>query len=67
MSRRDWWFVLDVVSAPLRLDSAASLHPHVSHKGVKTNRGSVELRVRLLWVTPAQVGVLFFFSCSMGK
>lgn len=42
--------------------SATSLHPHVSHKGVKTNRGRVELRVGLLWVTPAQVGLIFFFS-----
>lgn len=67
VSRRDWWFVLDVVSAPLRLDSAASLRPHVSHKGVKTNRGSVELRVRLLWGNSCTGWGSFFFFCSMGK
>lgn len=61
VSRRDWWFVLDVVSALLRLDSAMSQHPHVSHKGVKTNRGSVELLVLLLWANRAQVGFILFF------
>lgn len=66
VSRCDRWFVLDVVSAPLRLDSAAPLHPHVSHKGVKTNRGRAELLlVHLLWVAPAQVVFLFCCGCSL--
>lgn len=69
VSRRDWWFVLDVVSALLHLDSAMSQHPHVSHKGVKTNRGNVELLVLLLWANPAQVGFIlfFFFFVQRGK
>lgn len=57
------WLVLDVVSAPLCLNSAAPLHPHVSYKGVKTNRGHVELRVCVSYSCTGCVVLFLFFSC----